>query len=706
MIFKSGLLSGVFSKKKVILLVVMVFVALLAASSTAMAATYRTSNDTHPSSVYSYGNIDVGWRVDPYLSFNTIIHSEIHWGTSKTNKYNNVAPISGSGLGSYTARFTAPKASSGIVYVYYQTHVTGFSSWPVVGTMEDYGPIRVITVVPPEVKNISSPSSVDSGQPIQISWLIEGGNQISTDVHWGLSADSWNTNISPRQYGTTWKNFSYTLAGQTGPKTIYYKVQYTVDGVYYWSTLKSVNVNSRPDLRVVSLTPSKINPRPNEQIQVTAAVKNFGGSPAGASNVHLYADPPATPSAGDGNQIASKNTGAINAGQTRVETFSVKWPNTGTYNLWAVADGTNAINESEENNNVFGPTQVKVFDSILTVLNSWDSGPGNWSFEASKVTRGDYDGDGNDDIAFMYGYRTERDVKVLVAKGKSDGTFAAPAPWWQAGAGNWDWNGSKLVSGDFNGDGKDDLSILYGYKTQRDVKAFVLRSTGTSFNSPASWWQAGPGNWDWKGSKLDVGDFDGDGKDDLVILYGYKTQRDVRVFVLKSNGASFNGPSFWWHAGAGNWDWNGSKLSVGDYDGNGKDDLSVLYGYKTQRDVKAFVLKSTGTSFNSPASWWHAGAGNWDWKGSKLLSGDYNGDGDEDIAIFYGYGSTKAAVFVFLSNGSSKFASQGAWYTSANGAWNWNNTKILSGDFDGNGIDNLAGVYKRGKSHIRLFMIK
>jgi len=466
----------------------------------------------------------------------------------------------------------------------------------------------------------------------------------------------------------------------------------------------------KPEVEILSINPLEPNVVKGGSLSVDVTIKNTGLNHI-PQNTYFSVDlfdqfSTTAPSVGD----ATPNSILIpklDIGEITIVRFNLtNLQATGTHYLFAIADNNQRVNESDENNNVFGPVEVKVYDDKLGVINSWDSGSNNWSFDASKVTRGDYNGDGRDDIAFMYGYKTQRDVRVLVAKGKSDGTFAAPAPWWQAGAGNWDWNGSKLVSGDFNGDGKDDLSVLYGYKTQRDVKAFVLRSTGSSFRSPSVWWQAGAGNWDWNGSKLDVGDFNGDGKDDLVILYGYKTQRDVKAFVLRSTGNSFRSPAVWWQAGAGNWDWNGSKLSVGDYNGDGKDDLSILYGYKIQRDVRAFVLRSTGNSFRSPSAWWQAGAGNWDWKGSKFLSGDYNGDGDEDIAIFYGYGSSKVAVFVFLSNGSSRFASQGAWYASASGAWDWNRTKILSGDFDGNGIDNFAGVYKLENARIRLFMIR
>ena len=338
--------------------------------------------------------------------------------------------------------------------------------------------------------------------------------------------------------------------------------------------------------------------------------------------------------------------------------------------------------------------------------NSWDSGgTGSWSWDASKIARGDFDGDGNDDIVALYGYEAQREVKAFFFKGNSQGGFDTPKVWWSSGPGNWDWEGSMLTSGDYNGDGRWDLGILYGYATQRDVRAFVFLSDGSRFNGAQVWWHAGAGNWDWAGSVLESGDFNGDDKTDLAILYGYAAQRDVVAFVFPSSGTSFSTSQVWWRAGAGNWDWAGSKLSVGDYTGDGKDDLSILYGYETQRDVASFVFPSTGSRFSASQMWWRAGAGNWDWKGSRVTSGDYTGDGADDLGIFYGYGGSQSAIFVFPST-TSRFKTSSIWYNSGPGNWSWASTKILSGDFDGSGADEIVGFYNYGGSHAGLYVFR
>jgi len=263
---------------------------------------------------------------------------------------------------------------------------------------------------------------------------------------------------------------------------------------------------------------------------------------------------------------------------------------------------------------------------------------------------------------------------------------------WSSGKGNWDNNASKLASGDFNGDGRDDLAVLYRYGGSRSrLWVFINNGTG-GFKAPKVWWDSGPGNWDWAGSKLTSGNFNGDSKDDLAILYGYAAQRDVKAFVFPSDGTRFTGANEWWHAGPGNWDWAGSKLTSGNFAGDSKDDLAVLYGYAAQRDVKAFVFPSDGTKFIGANEWWHAGPGNWDWAGSKLTSGDFNGDNRDDLAILYGYAGARSRLWMFLGS-NNRFNIPTPWWNSGAGSWDWARTKMVAGDFNGDNKSDLSGLY-------------
>ncbi|MBD0417621.1 esterase, partial [Streptomyces sp. TRM S81-3] len=56
---------------------------------------------------------------------------------------------------------------------------------------------------------------------------------------------------------------------------------------------------------------------------------------------------------------------------------------------------------------------------------------------------------------------------------------------------------------------------------------WTLTSTGTGFGAPVKVWDSlGSTSWDWSRSKVVSGDFDGDGRGDVGVLYDYGTQAD------------------------------------------------------------------------------------------------------------------------------------------------------------------------------------
>jgi len=330
----------------------------------------------------------------------------------------------------------------------------------------------------------------------------------------------------------------------------------------------------------------------------------------------------------------------------------------------------------------------------------WDSGPNNWDWPGSKVTSGDFNGDGLTDVAVLYGYKTTRQSRLWVFI--SGGSFEAPTMWWDSGPNNWDWEGSMLTSGDYDDDGVDDVGVLYGYTSTRQTRAFVFTSNGaTAFNPPTAWWDSGPNNWDQHGSKLTSADFTGDGADDMGVLYGYQTTRQSKAWIFNSDTAtaSFNPPTQWWDSGANNWDWDGSKLTSGNYDGTSTADMAVLYGYATTRQTKAWVFTADTatvppTAFNTPAEWWDSGPNNWDWPGNKLTSGDFTGDGTDDMGVLYGYKTTRQSkAWIFTSDSTDTFNPPTQWWDSGANNWDWDGSKLTSGDYNGDGASDFNTLY-------------
>ncbi|MET9825526.1 trypsin-like serine protease [Streptomyces sp. NPDC006349] len=274
----------------------------------------------------------------------------------------------------------------------------------------------------------------------------------------------------------------------------------------------------------------------------------------------------------------------------------------------------------------------------------WDSEDGgSWTWSRSAVVAGDFDGDGRDDVGVLYdnGVRTDgggnrTTLWTLTSTGSG---FGKPVMVWDSAvSGSWTWGNSKPVAGDFNGDGRGDVGVLYDYGTRADgsgnrMGLWTLTSTGSGFARPAKVWDSGDGasSWTWSRSAPIAGDFDGDGRGDVGVLYDNGVRTDgggnrTTLWTLTSTGAGFGKPvSVWDSAVSGSWTWGNSKPVTGDFDGDGRSDVGMLYDYGTRADGSGnrtglWTLTSTGSGFTRPVKVWDSGdgAGSWTWARSDL----------------------------------------------------------------------------------------
>ncbi|WP_437502237.1 FG-GAP-like repeat-containing protein [Sorangium sp. So ce1099] len=349
-------------------------------------------------------------------------------------------------------------------------------------------------------------------------------------------------------------------------------------------------------------------------------------------------------------------------------------------------------------------------------LGWWDSG-GGYSADAvtGRMVSGDYDGDGRDDIAMFYKYTSSSGrVHVLLSTGASF-QYQGDLGWWDSGGGyRADAVTGRMVTGDYNGDGRDDIAMFYKY-TSSSGRVHVLLSTGASFQyqGDLGWWDSGGGySADAVTGRMVSGDYNGDGRDDIAMLYKY-TSSSGRVHVLLSTGASFQyqGDLGWWDSGGGySADAVTGRMVSGDYNGDGRDDIAMLYKYSPSW-ARAHVLLSTGVSFQyqGDVGWWDSADGySADAVAGRVVSGDYNGDGHDDIVMFYKYGPSWGRAHVLLSTGAS-FAFQGelGWWHSGSGySADAFAERMVSGDYNGDGQDDIAMFYKytasSGRTHVLL----
>ncbi|WP_175408638.1 FG-GAP-like repeat-containing protein [Streptomyces sp. TRM64462] len=303
----------------------------------------------------------------------------------------------------------------------------------------------------------------------------------------------------------------------------------------------------------------------------------------------------------------------------------------------------------------------------------WASGAFTWA--KSKVTAGDYNGDGRDDISVFYDGGTSADNKNIstVYTWYSTGTgFASPKITWTT-PGGFTWGASKVVSGDFTGDGKADIGVLYdrGRGTDGVIRTalFTFASTGTAF-TPSLEWES-PGNFRWSAAQPTAGDYNGDGKDDVSIVYdaGLSPENKyvTRIFTLYSTGSGFGAAQNTWTS-SGAFNASVSKVASGDYNGDGKTDIGVFYdrglGDDGRYGSNLYTFTSTGSGFSAAQKW--ASTGNFEWARSQFTTGDYNGDRKADAGVFYDLGTTPDGrtidgLYTWLSNGTGFGAPAARW---------------------------------------------
>lgn len=297
------------------------------------------------------------------------------------------------------------------------------------------------------------------------------------------------------------------------------------------------------------------------------------------------------------------------------------------------------------------------------------------SFDATKVkgriTAGDFNGDGKDDIAMMCDYSAsvanKSTIFVFLSNGTSFGTW--PETWFTTTSFNANKVTNRFAAGDFNGDGKDDIAAMYdySYETPNKIGMFIFKSTGYSFGGwPETWYTTTGFNANMVTNRFVAGDFNGDGKDDVAGLYDYSAQTANKStwFVFKSTGTAFSGwPQTWFTSTSFNATKTTGTVAAGDFTGDGKDDIVTMYNQDTPsaRKAEVYVFSSSGSSFGTWPTLWITEQLFNSWRVSgQFASGDINNDGKCDVVTLYDYTYDAADLFrkiVFRSNGTRFYSS-------------------------------------------------
>jgi hypothetical protein len=193
------------------------------------------------------------------------------------------------------------------------------------------------------------------------------------------------------------------------------------------------------------------------------------------------------------------------------------------------------------------------------------------------------------------------------------------------------------LSGDWNGNGIDDVALRHGGKVHMDIDFDAGADLASSLD-------AGDGEYL-------VGDFDGNGRDDLAVRHGNRVEIDLDLDGEPDLEQTF---------GDGD-----DEYLVGDWDGDGKDNLAYRMDDAIVMDI----------DFDERADFQQRlGRGDAE---DQYLVGDWNGDGLSDLAVRRGN-----QVHMEI-NGDARFD-----FVQTFGRAD--DEQFLVGDWDADGEDNLA----------------
>ncbi|RME83115.1 MAG: hypothetical protein D6775_09035 [Caldilineae bacterium] len=384
-------------------------------------------------------------------------------------------------------------------------------------------------------------------------------------------------------------------------------------------------------------------------------------------------------------------------------------------------------------------------------LDGSNAEPRDWFGVALAV--GDFDGDGYFDLAVgvpledVDRVTDAGAVNVIYSAGR-DGLDVAGNQYWnqnEPGMGDVaqpeDYFGNALAAGDFNGDGYDDLAVgIPGEDIGSEESGFtvdagammVLYGSAEGLTAAGTVWSQAEGVEadDRYGLSLAAGDFDNDGYDDLAVgipledvgsvtdagavqIY-YGSHSGLRRRIDKGIFGDF------WHQDrsgiadtADEGDRFGQVLTVGDFDGDGYDDLAIGVPWEDVGSITwcgavNVLYGSKDGITGSGSDYWHQDVGTvgslcekHDRFGYALAAADFDGDGYDDLAVgvpYEGWNDPDTGIVQIL------YGSAGGLTDAGNQLWRQGLSGILgteeagqhygyalaAGDFDGNGYADLA----------------
>jgi hypothetical protein len=251
--------------------------------------------------------------------------------------------------------------------------------------------------------------------------------------------------------------------------------------------------------------------------------------------------------------------------------------------------------------------------------------------------------------------------------------------------------GDRMVSGDFTCDGVDDIAV--GYDTGGGLRFDVWDG-----KTPG----AGPRVWGTAtipaasvGSRMVAGDLDGNGCADLALLEGIAGTTGARIHRFLSDGSTLTKTTSGDWSVASGYDVAqvAGRIATGDVDRDGRDDIITAYSYGT---YFRYHVWNGGTAYSGPAGWYQSGGFDLNNVGDRMVVGDFDGDGDDEPAMFYNYGASHARLFRWTASGSQFVLATPDWEVTSGYTLSMVDNRMAVGDVNDDGLDDIVTAYDYG----------
>lgn len=250
------------------------------------------------------------------------------------------------------------------------------------------------------------------------------------------------------------------------------------------------------------------------------------------------------------------------------------------------------------------------------------------------IVRGDFDGDGKTDFSV---WRPSNGIWYFVSSiNGSFGTIYYGA------------SGDKPVPQDYDGDGKTDASLYRAGENR-----WYTNYSRNNFNGANSFYLS-------PSSVPTPADYDGDGHADLG-EFRSSNARWRRTLSRYSDQPNASNPTYFYDAET-QFGINGDKPVLGDFDGDGQDDLAVY-------------RPSNGTWYVQQSSTNTLSAVQWGVAADQPVAADYDGDLKTDVAVY------RNGTWFVLRSSDNQFISV---------SWGISNDKPTPGDYNGDGKTDYA----------------